>query len=178
MTCIAAWRDASGIAVGCDSAVSTGGGVLVNAIGKMFRSNGMIYAGCGDVYLLQMLYSARLPRHPADGQDPMLWAHRELVPLIRAIVQGNLDHDHKERPLGVILAVQGAILSIDGDGAIVNPRQSFIADGTGAPVAYGAFHELLRRRRPLTPAEYVRRAIEAACAYHEDCAGPIDVLEL
>lgn len=111
-----------------------------------------------------------IPRH-VPGDDPERWVARELWPAVLVAHQEGqfIGEDERVIQAEFIVAIDGRLFILAGDGAVMEPRMSFVASGSGGDLAYGALAQSASRKRG-----YERRvgeALEAAMlgnAYVED----------
>lgn len=110
------------------------------------------------------------PRY-VHGDDPERWVARELWPAVLAAHQDGQFIGEEERVIQAefIVAIDGRLFILAGNGAVMESRLGFVASGSGGDLAYGALAQSASRKRG-----YERRvgeALEAAMlgnAYVED----------
>lgn len=98
-----------------------------------------------------------VPRYvPGDSQER--WVARELWPaIIDAHQQGGyIGEDERAVDAEFLVALDGHLFVVAGDGAVMEPRTTFVAAGSGGEVAFGALAQSAARKKG-----YEKRVIEA-----------------
>jgi 20S proteasome alpha/beta subunit len=98
-----------------------------------------------------------IPRF-VPGDEAERWVARDLWPcVLNAHIEGGfVAEDARELPSEFLVALDGHLFILAGDGAVLEPRTTFTALGSGGDVAIGALAGSSARRRG-----YEKRVVEA-----------------
>lgn len=93
---------------------------------------------------------------PGDQRDR--WVARELWPAILDAhhLAGFVGEDERQVPAEFLVALDGYMFIVSGDGSVLEPRTSFAATGSGGEVAFGALVQSAARKKG-----YEKRVVDA-----------------
>lgn len=97
------------------------------------------------------------PRY-VPGDSPERWVARELWPAMVDAHQagGYIAEDERVIPAEFLVALDGHLFIVSGDGAVLEPATAFAACGSGGEVAFGALVQSASRKKG-----FERRVVEA-----------------
>ena len=162
MTCIVGLveEDRAAVWLGADSMATSGWGLKhIMATSKIVQLGQFLaVAVTGNLTSVTALqHWLDTPRYvPGDSQER--WVARELWPAILDAHRSGLyiAEDEREIEAEFLVALDGHLYILSGDGAVLEPRTAFAATGSGGEVAFGALAQSSVRKKG-----YERRIVEA-----------------
>lgn len=137
MTTIIAIQDGNEVTLAFDS-LATGGDKIQMLQPKVFVRNGVIFGVAGTALLSNELRYADIPEPTSAPEDTDRWLTRELMPVIRGVVERLMERSDGEYELHILVVVNGKAYEIGGNLGWVQNTEGVYAAGSGTPFALGA----------------------------------------
>ena len=175
MTCVVAVRGSDKtVVLAADRGASTENTILEMATPKIFQYNRYLMGFAGSMSGDRLKYSF----YPSDP-DPQISLDEHmntvfLLELKEAYDETFITYGTPDADLSILIVIDNAIYEHhSGDMSMIRLADDYVALGTGAEYAYGAFWATEQIRSTQTRAEL---AVGAAIKFSPTCAGKVDVL--
>jgi ATP-dependent protease HslVU (ClpYQ) peptidase subunit len=177
MTCIVAVTSPAGICMGGDSAALSGWVNLSGAEPKVFTNGDYLIGFTTSFRMGQLLRYADLPK-PLDrtGEELLRFMCTEFIDATRTLFKdGGWAENEKGAEKGgtFLVAVNGALLKVDGNYMVTQPADGYAACGAGWELALGALHATAR----VAPERRCRLALAAAAHHSAAVRAPFHIIK-
>ena len=181
MTTLAAIQGQGWCVIGADSLIAddTRIYILNKNAGKLFKSDGYIFAIAGDVRPFQIIqHSTNFPSIPKvdDTSELDKFISLEVIPTIREALKAEDYTLDKEANFTFLVAIKGVIYIIDQDLCWTRDKRGLYAEGSGGDYALGAMNAWQYPETIEAAKEVVRKSIGIAAQYDINTREPISIL--
>ncbi|MEN6293529.1 MAG: hypothetical protein ABFD07_16135 [Methanobacterium sp.] len=180
MTCIVGLIEDNTIYIGGDSALDTTSGIIRTKNPKVYKKGEFIFGVAGYLSVINALTHVMVFPPCYEHQDPFEYIVNNFIPSYRSALheQGLIEMENgiERNRSELLLGFRGHLFSIGTDFSVLESQDNYIAIGSGAVFAMGAFHGT--KNLKLEPDYRIHRALEAATDYDECVLEPYEIESL
>jgi len=170
MTCIVGVKNASGVYLGGDSAISSNNLIQIMIDPKVWKKGRFIFGYAGTLRVGQLIkYKLKIP--PINKREPTQYMVTAFVDAMRKCLKNagaaREEHKEEEQDNQFLIGFNGHLFEIDSAYSICEVADPYIAIGSGTEYALGSLHATVGE--PIN--DRVIKALKAA-SYFSDSVGP------
>lgn len=169
MTCIVGLKHDGRVYIGGDSAASDLDRLTINtrADEKVFTSNNIIFGFCSSFRIGQLIRYSFNPPEQLNSKSDIEYLVTDFVDGIRQVIHagGSLhkENENEHWDSQFIIGYKGNIYVVYNDFQVANPREPFVAVGSGEDLAMGA---MFASQDDPDPVSRIQVALEAASTFN------------
>lgn len=180
MTCIVGLKHKDRVYIGGDSAASDIERLTINtrADEKVFTSNGIIFGFCSSFRIGQLIRYSFNPPEQLHSKSDIEYLVTDFIDGIRHTIQsgGSLhkENENEQFDSHFVIGYRDNLYVVYNDFQVAQPRDPFVAVGSGEDLAMGAMYATQDNNDPV---ERIQIALEAASAFNMAVRPPYVIVD-